>query len=62
MAKLKLVQVAEEIVSALLMEANADVQVTVEVSAEFPGGVSDETRRVVTENASSVEFGVSEWE
>jgi len=61
-AKMRLVQIAEEIISLLASDPQAVVRVSVEIQAEFPQGVTDEVKRAVTENAGSLEFRVREWE
>ncbi|MBI3300315.1 MAG: hypothetical protein HYZ75_19280 [Elusimicrobia bacterium] len=61
-AKMRLVQVAEEIVAHLISDPNAKVKITVEVQADFPNGVSDQVRRAVSENAASLGFKMQEWE
>ena len=61
-AKMKLVQIAEEIVSLLTSDPNATVQLTVEITADFPSGVSDAIRRGVSENATSLGFKTKDWE
>lgn len=61
-AKMRLVQLAEEIISVLCSDANAAVHVTVEISADFPDGVSDQIKRAVTENASHLGFKAKTWE
>jgi predicted AAA+ superfamily ATPase len=61
-AKMRLVQVAEEIISVLASDPQATVTVSVEIAAEFPGGVSDQTKRAVSENASSLGFKNKTWE
>ena len=61
-AKFKLVQIADEIVTLLAGDAGAAVRVTVEVAADFPAGVSDGTKRSVSENATSLGFKVKDWE
>lgn len=61
-AKMRLVQLAEEIISVLCSDANATVHVTVEISADFPDGVSDQIKRAVTENASHLGFKAKTWE
>ena len=55
-------QVAEEVICLLRDDPNASVKVTLEISAEFPEGVSDQTRRAVTENANSLGFKISSWD
>jgi hypothetical protein len=61
-AKMRLVSVAEEIIALLAADPNANVTVTVEISAEFPGGASDQTKRAVSENAGALGFKRSSWE
>ncbi|MEZ5951733.1 MAG: hypothetical protein R3C12_21485 [Planctomycetaceae bacterium] len=61
-AKMGLVQVAEEIISLLASDPTAALRITVEINAEFPDGASDQLKRAVSENASSLQFGTSEWE
>jgi hypothetical protein len=61
-AKMRLVQVAEEIISVLAADPNAEVKVTVEVHANFPSGASDQTKRTITENARTLGFKSADWE
>lgn len=61
-AKMNLVQVAEEIISVLASDPNAMLNVTVEINAEFPNGVSDQIKRAVTENSTSLGFKTKDWE
>jgi len=61
-AKMRLVQVAEEIISLLASDPQATLKVTVEINAEFPEGASDQIKRAVSENATSLEFGTKTWE
>jgi hypothetical protein len=62
-AKVRLVQIAEEVISQLCSDPNASVKVTLEISAEFPeGGVSDQIKRAVSENAGSLGFKLSDWD
>ena len=61
-AKVRLVQIAEEIIAVLSSDPNAIVKVTVEISAEFPEGASDQVKRAVSENASSLGFKNKTWE
>jgi hypothetical protein len=53
---------ADEIVNLLSTDPNATVKVRVEIRADFEGGVSDSTRRAVSENATSLGFTTKEWE
>ncbi len=61
-AKMRLVQVAEEIISVLAGDPNASLDITVEINAEFPLGASDQIKRAVTENATSLGFKTKAWE
>lgn len=61
-AKMRLVQVAEEIIAVLAADPNAEVKVAVEIQVNFPSGASDQTRRAVTENAKTLGFKNAEWE
>src|SRR5262249_34151764 len=61
-AKMRLVQIAEEVVSLLASDPNATIRVTVEVAADFPAGVSDALKRAVSENATSLGFKTKDWE
>ena len=61
-AKMRLVQLAKEIISLLSSDPNAAVKVTVEISAEFPDGVSEQIKRAVSENATNLGFKTKSWE
>lgn len=61
-AKIKLVSVAEEVISVLALDPNATVKVTVEIDAEFPQGASEQTKRAVSENAAALGFKTKVWE
>ena len=61
-AKMRLLQIAEEIISVLASDYQASVRVTVEISAEFQEGVSEQIKRAVSENASSLRFKNNTWE
>jgi predicted AAA+ superfamily ATPase len=61
-AKMRLVQLAEEVITALCSDPRAAVKVTVEISAEFPDGASDQIKRAVAENANSLGFRISAWD
>lgn len=60
-AKVKLMQLVDEIVAVLASDAQADVRVTLEINAEFPLGVSDQIRRAVGENGDALGIPVN-WE
>lgn len=61
-AKMRLVQLADEIVAVLCSDPNASVRLVVEIAAEFPDGVSDTVKRAVSENARSLGFKSADWE
>lgn len=61
-AKVRLVQVAEEIISVLASDPQATVKVSVEIHADFPGGVTDQIKRAVSENATALGFKNKTWE
>ena len=61
-AKMKLVDIADEIINVLAADPNATVKVTVEITAEFPDGASDQTKRAVSENAAALRFKNRSWE
>ena len=61
-AKMRLIQVADEIIAALAADPNAEVKVTVEIQANFPGGAQDQTKRAVSENAKTLGFKNADWE
>ena len=61
-AKMRLVQIAEEIISVLTSDSQATVKVSVEITADFPEGVSDQIKRAVSENAASLSFKNKTWE
>jgi hypothetical protein len=61
-AKMRLVQVAEEIISLLASDPQAALKITVEINAEFPEGASDQIKRAVSENATSLKFGTKTWD
>ncbi len=53
-AKMRLVQLAEEIITVLSSDPNATVNITVAIAAEFPDGATDQVKRAVSENARSL--------
>jgi hypothetical protein len=61
-AKMRLVQIADEIVAVLCSDPNASVKVVLELSAEFPEGASDTVKRAVSENARSLGLKSADWE
>jgi hypothetical protein len=61
-AKMRLVEIAEEIVSVLASDPNANVRLSVEIAADFPEGASDSMKRAVSENARSLGISKADWE
>jgi hypothetical protein len=61
-AKMRLVDVADEIINVLAGDPNASVTITVEINADFPSGVPDHIKRTVAENANSLGFKTKSWE
>ena len=61
-AKMRLMQIAEEIIGVLASDPHASVKVRVEISADYPDGVSEQIKRAVSENASSLGFKNKAWE
>jgi hypothetical protein len=61
-AKMSLVQIAEEIVAPLALDPNAQVTIRIEISAAFPNGVEDNTKRAVSQNAGMLGLQTAEWE
>jgi hypothetical protein len=61
-ARMRLVQIADEIIALLASDPNATLNITVEINAEFPLGASDAIKRAVTENATTLGFKTKAWE
>jgi predicted AAA+ superfamily ATPase len=61
-AKVRLVQLADEVVSLLSSDPNAELRVTLEVHADFPLGISDQLKRSVDENCTSLGVEDKGWE
>jgi hypothetical protein len=61
-AKMRLVQIADEIVSVLGSDPNASVKVVVEISADFPDGAKEGLKRAVSENARTLGLKSADWE
>ena len=49
-------RIAEEVLQHLTVLPKAKVRITVEIDAEVPDGVSEETQRVVSENCQTLKF------
>jgi uncharacterized protein len=61
-AKMRFVQIADEMVSLLASDPKASVKVVVEISAEFPDGATETVKRAVSENATSLGLKSADWE
>jgi len=61
-AKMRLVEIAEEIVSLLASDPNATVRLSVEIAADFPDGASESMKRAVSENARGLGITKADWE
>lgn len=61
-AKAKLHTLSDEIIALLTADPNASVSVTLQITADFPKGVSDSALRAVSENARVLGFTLKEWE
>ncbi len=61
-AKMRLVQIADEIIAVLVADPNAEVKASIEIQATFPNGAKDQTKRAVSENAKTLGFKNADWE
>jgi hypothetical protein len=61
-AKMRLVQIAEEIINVLASDPDATIKISLEISAEYSKGASDQIKRAVSENANSLGFKTKTWE
>lgn len=61
-AKMRLVEIAEEIVAVLGSDPNASVRLVLEISADFPDGASEPMRRAVSQNATDLGISKADWE
>ena len=61
-SKVKLLTLADDIIAVLGLDPTAKVRITVEISAEFPNGVSDNIKRAINENANGAGLKTKEWE
>jgi uncharacterized protein len=61
-AKMRLVQLADEIIAVLSSDPNAAVKITVDIAAEFPDGATDQVKRAISENARSLGLKSADWE
>lgn len=49
-------KIAEEVIQHLNCQLTADVEVTLEIQANIPAGVSDQVIRIITENCQTLKF------
>lgn len=61
-AKMRLVQIADEIVSVLASDPNGNVRIVLEIAADFPDGAKDTVTRAVKENAKTLGLKSADWE
>ena len=61
-AKMKMAEVADEIIQLLTSDPNADLRVTLEIEAHFKDGVSEQIKRSVSENANNLDFKNKNWD
>jgi hypothetical protein len=55
-------KIAEEIVQHLALQPGANVEVTLEITAQMPDGAPDNIVRIVTENARTLKFAAQSFE
>jgi predicted AAA+ superfamily ATPase len=60
--KMKLTDIADEVLVHLAADPDVELEITLEISATFSKGASKETMRTVDANAGSLGFNVKEWE
>ena len=61
-AKMQMISIADEVIAHLARDPQARVSIRVEINAEFPEGVKEDVKRVVSVNAESLRFVQTEWE
>jgi len=61
-AKIRLVQLVEEVINNLASDPQGELKITMEINADFPNGASDQIKRAVSENAKSLGFKTWTWE
>jgi len=61
-ARLRLEEIADEVIRLLTSDPNARLEITLEISAEFEQGVPEHIKRGVTENANTLKFNSASWE
>lgn len=61
-AKASLIEIADELLNLLSQSPDSDVKITLEINATFPNGISEDKKRPINENATSLEFKIKTWE
>jgi len=61
-AKMRLVTIAEEIISILAADPDAEAKVCLEIEAKSPNGADDQIKGAVAENARTLGFTNTDWE
>lgn len=61
-AKMQMISIADEVIAHLARDSQARVSIRVEINADFPEGVKEDVKRVVSVNAESLRFVQTEWE
>jgi hypothetical protein len=61
-AKMKLAQISDEIISLLIKDPNAEIKVRIEIEAKFPNGVTNEIKRSINENCTVLGTKNINWE
>lgn len=55
-------KIAEEVIQHLSAQLGSEVEISLEIHADMPGGVSDQIRRTVEENCRTLGFKVFGFE
>lgn len=61
-AKMRLMQVAEEVIRYLAEDPKAEVKISLEIQASFPDGATESLKRTISENSGSLQFKNKTWE
>jgi hypothetical protein len=61
-AKIRLVQIAEEIIAVLASAPNTTMRINPEINADLLAGASDQIKRAVSENATALGLKSKTWE
>ena len=61
-AKMRLMEIADEIIAVLVTDPNATINVSIEIEVDFPNGPSDQVKRAVSENSRALGLKITEWD